>query len=211
MDLPQRVRMARDHLNITSAEFGRRLNIKPQAVYQWESGETKPSNASFQKIARLTGVSLDWLISGDGVAIPDDASSPDGLKGRVVPRILWSEIDRSAEIVRENRAPYGRTSFECGPRTFQAVIVDAANEEASDPRDAIYQGDIATIDPDAPLKPGAMVVVKIGDQTVVRQYRPRFDHVELAPLNHKFSEYRVPELTDAMLVGIVIETARKRD
>ncbi len=210
MDLRQRLAHAMDAISSNIAEVARRLDIKPQAVYQWETGETRPSVASLRKIADLTGISVDWLMSGRGSVPQSGLAAYDELRGRVVPRIDWSEIADFADIVERNRGPHGRTSFACGPRSFQATIADDANETASDPRHAIYRGDIATIDPDASVTPGSMVVVLIDGGAIVREFRPRHDHVELSPLNPRHREYKIQDLTPEMLVGVVIETARRR-
>jgi len=46
---------------------------------------------------------------------------------------------------------------------------------------------------------------------VVREFRPRHDHIELSPLNPRHREYRIPNLTPEILIGVVIETTRHRD
>lgn len=56
-----------------------------------------------------------------------------------------------------------------------------------------------------------MVVVIVDGGAVVREFRPRHDHIELSPLNPRHREYRIPNLTPEILIGVVIETTRRRD
>lgn len=74
----------------------------------------------------------------------------------------------------------------------------------------ICAGDGLIVDRDLKPAPSDLVMVQIGDVVLVRKYRPRDGHVELAPLNPDWPTTTVQILNDAVLIGVVVETARPR-
>jgi SOS-response transcriptional repressor LexA len=208
MTLASRITQAREKAGLKKAEFARRLGVTSQAVSQWESGANEPSKENLGKIARLTEVNPDWLIYGVSTLDPDDQGAHE-FRGRVVPMLQWSEISDSSAASRKDRT-YARSNFPCGPRSFQVIVEDDANEDKTDGRKSIYAGDAIIVDPDQPPKPGNMVVIKYRDEIKVRQFRPRSDHILLAPLNPEFDEVIVDSLTPDILIGVVVETGRSR-
>lgn len=64
-----RVRQAREAMpgKVGPTELSRRLGIpNPQRLSNWESGKHDPPYSILQAIARETGVSLQWLVTGQG-------------------------------------------------------------------------------------------------------------------------------------------------
>jgi transcriptional regulator with XRE-family HTH domain len=69
------------------ADFARACGVVPNTLYRWERGELVPDVFKIDVIARLTGVTLDWLIRGaettthaalrDWRATPRGATAPD--------------------------------------------------------------------------------------------------------------------------------------
>jgi len=71
MNLPMRIRRARNLSRITQSELANRLNIKRSAVSQWENAAgTTPSVSHLIRIALETDVSFEWLATGRGTARP---------------------------------------------------------------------------------------------------------------------------------------------
>lgn len=52
----------RTHAKLSQAAFAQTLNVSPQAVQKWESGNSMPALEQLVKIAKLYGVSLDALV-----------------------------------------------------------------------------------------------------------------------------------------------------
>lgn len=48
------------------AEIGRKLKVSKNLVYRWRDGDGIPTSETFLKIFECTGVSLHWLMVGDG-------------------------------------------------------------------------------------------------------------------------------------------------
>ena len=68
--LADRVAHAREARGWNQSELARRVGVKPQAVQQIESGQTKRSKF-LPEIAAVTGFSLSWLLSGEGAMLPE--------------------------------------------------------------------------------------------------------------------------------------------
>jgi len=52
---------ARKRINISQAELAQRLFISPQAVGKWERGESMPDITTFNRIAEILGVDLNYF------------------------------------------------------------------------------------------------------------------------------------------------------
>lgn len=61
-DLGQRIRSQRERLSLKQNDIAHALQISPQAVSKWERGENGPDIAILGPLARLLGVSTDWLL-----------------------------------------------------------------------------------------------------------------------------------------------------
>lgn len=69
MELSQRLRLARESAGFSNAsEFARRIGVQPITVYRAESGDHTPRLDIAGRWAAETGVSLDWLVTGEGDA-----------------------------------------------------------------------------------------------------------------------------------------------
>ena len=81
MTFGDRVRLARRHAGMSGVELSKALGMARTAVGYWESTGREPRSliAVAKEIARITGVSWVWLVSGDA---PDQR--PDGS--------MWSEV-----------------------------------------------------------------------------------------------------------------------
>lgn len=61
-------RLALDYKN--AAEFGRLVDIAPNALNNYETGRSRPTVEQAVKIARVTGVTLDWIYLGNRANLP---------------------------------------------------------------------------------------------------------------------------------------------
>ncbi|MDY5669196.1 MAG: helix-turn-helix transcriptional regulator [Bacilli bacterium] len=59
-----RIKLKRKELGLTQAELGEKLNITDRAVSKWEQGEGDPNLSIIPNIAKVLGVSLDYLLLG---------------------------------------------------------------------------------------------------------------------------------------------------
>lgn len=63
MTLREKLIVLRDRAGLSQMELADRLGVSRQAVSRWESGDTTPSVDKLKTLARIYGVSLDWLCS----------------------------------------------------------------------------------------------------------------------------------------------------
>ena len=61
-DLGSRIRSRRERLGLKQNDIAHALQVSPQAVSKWERGENAPDIAILGPLARLLGVSTDWLL-----------------------------------------------------------------------------------------------------------------------------------------------------
>ena len=55
---------ARSNVNMTQSFVAEKLEVTPQAVSAWERGEYAPDISKLKDLAKLYGVTLDWLLNG---------------------------------------------------------------------------------------------------------------------------------------------------
>lgn len=63
MTLCEKLTQARKAAGLTQADVAARLDVSRQAVSRWEGGQSKPSTEKLLALAKIYGVSLDWLCS----------------------------------------------------------------------------------------------------------------------------------------------------
>jgi transcriptional regulator with XRE-family HTH domain len=62
-EVGKRIRAVRQRLNLTQAEFGKRLGVKKLSVVRYEAGAVSRLDV-LRKIAHVGGVTLAWLLEG---------------------------------------------------------------------------------------------------------------------------------------------------
>lgn len=81
--MSQRLISARNAAKLSQSDVADRLLISRNAVSQWENGSNSPKSARLPELAKLYGVSFEWLATGRGemhmTGIPD--------RGALVPAI----------------------------------------------------------------------------------------------------------------------------
>lgn len=76
MTLREKLIVLRDKAGITQMALAHQLGVSRQAVTRWESGDTAPSMDKLKALAKLYGVSLDWLCSDMADGKPVEVVSP---------------------------------------------------------------------------------------------------------------------------------------
>lgn len=61
-ELGQRIRAQRERLRLKQQDLASALQVSPQAVSKWERGENAPDLFLLGDLAKLLGVSTDWLL-----------------------------------------------------------------------------------------------------------------------------------------------------
>ena len=83
MNIAQRIKDLRLSKHLTQKELAQLLNVKPTTVSGWELGRNEPSIDTLKDLARIFGVSVDYM-SGATESIDDDKTTIDLEKDPVV-------------------------------------------------------------------------------------------------------------------------------
>ena len=79
-----RLAAAREAQGLSQEEFAQRLGVKLRTVRHWEEDAKEPRANRLQMIAGMFGVSIMWLLTGQGPGV----SSPETNDGGELPRLL---------------------------------------------------------------------------------------------------------------------------
>jgi repressor LexA len=154
--LGQRIRRARIAAKLTQGQLGKDAGVTPQAVTKWESDVASPSRTNIVTIAKVTGVSVQWLLIGDLRVQGENATIPSWVDGgRSVP--VQSIFDAVRRVRPDEDAKRVFAHFHCGENAFAIDLVDDSNTP-------IYpNGTRWIVDPDKVQQPGQMVMAVFGD------------------------------------------------
>ena len=77
MTLREKLIVSRNKAGLSQMELAERLGVSRQAVSRWESGDTTPTMDKLKALAKLYGVSLDWLCSDAADRELPEAAKPE--------------------------------------------------------------------------------------------------------------------------------------
>lgn len=77
MTLREKLIVSRNKAGLSQMELAERLGVSRQAVSRWESGDTTPTMDKLKALAKLYGVSLDWLFGDTADGEPPEAAKPE--------------------------------------------------------------------------------------------------------------------------------------
>lgn len=89
----QRIAALRKNARLSQAELAQALGVSPSAVGMYEQGRREPSAAGLVALARIFGVTTDYLLTGKPT-LPAD--------GEVLTKMMGSLVDL-ADLRLENR------------------------------------------------------------------------------------------------------------
>jgi transcriptional regulator with XRE-family HTH domain len=61
-----RIQRVREDRGLSASELSRLVEVTPTAVWNWENNGTQPRPDALLRIAKVLGVSRDYLVSGGG-------------------------------------------------------------------------------------------------------------------------------------------------
>lgn len=68
--LGDRISAAREGAGMTAEALARKLGLRTRTLAGWENDEREPRAQQIRMLAGLTGVSLIWLLTGEGADAP---------------------------------------------------------------------------------------------------------------------------------------------
>ncbi|MGB7270935.1 MAG: helix-turn-helix transcriptional regulator [Albidovulum sp.] len=74
--LGDRLAAAREQQGMSQNDLARRLGVRAKTISQWEADASEPRANRVQMLAGLLGVSLRWLLTGEGEGVDGPAIAP---------------------------------------------------------------------------------------------------------------------------------------
>lgn len=209
--ISDRIRSARKEAGLTIHKLAEQLAVTPSAVAQYESGRSGLRIETAMKMAEALGVSLQWLVSGEGLT-STSAREPT-FYAPIVDRVqagLW------ADVVSPPSLPDGVKHLEIDTKPIGYALALELEGESMLPE--FKPGDIVIVDTGLEPMPGDFVVAMIDNdnQATFKKYRPRGTDdngspvIELAPLNTDYPTLFIDEKRPGRIVGTMIEHRRYR-
>ena len=94
MTLGERIKILRNALNLTQAEFGRKLGIARNTIASYEIGRREPMEQTIKSICREYGVEYIWLTQGVGEMF----SSGDDAVLDLIDQVMSGESDFAKKV-----------------------------------------------------------------------------------------------------------------
>lgn len=220
MHISERIFSRRSALGLSKAALGKAIGITGVSVGKWESGLNQPKGRYLNDLAAALGVTVDWLLTGEGEATarpsPETIPGYHNVEPAVIPQgnripILsyvqagnWREICEQATTFDGN-VEYVTASVDIGPCGFGLWI------RGHSMTPMFNEGDLVIIDPDEQPRPGDYVVAKNGsEEATFKKYRPRGidesgqEVFELVPLNDDFPTMH-SDRQHIEIIGVMVE------
>jgi len=129
-----RITEARKKKNISQAQLAQFLFISPQAVGKWERGESMPDITTFNRLAEIMGVDLNYFSENFQSAADETASK--------MPIDNISDIEQTAQEIhtQERQVRLNLTAVNLQESDFAGVILHKGKFKASPLRGADFAG-----------------------------------------------------------------------
>ncbi|MCF5727098.1 XRE family transcriptional regulator [Aeromonas veronii] len=218
MNVSERIKTRRSACGFTQDQLAARVGVTRVAVSHWERGGAEPKGRYLNDLAEALGVTVDWLLTGNGADISshqqvpgfhnvEPAVIPQGKRIPVISYVQagnWREMCEQATTFDGN-VEYVSASIDIGPRGFGLWL------RGNSMTPIFNEGDLVIVDPDESPRPGDYVVAKNGSEgATFKKYRPRGidengqEVFELVPLNDDYP----PMHSDRQyieIIGVMVE------
>ncbi|MFM5086259.1 LexA family protein [Aeromonas media] len=222
-----RISARRRAQKMSQDELAKRIGITRVSISKWESGLNQPKGRYLNDLAAALGVTVDWLLTGDGEArgqpVPEAMPGYHNVEPAVIPQgtrvpVLsyvqaghWHEMCEQATAFDGN-VEYVTAGVDVGPCGFGLWLRGKSMEPF------FKEGDLIIVDPDEAPQPGDFVVAKNGsEEATFKKYRPRGidesgqEVFELVPLNDDYPTMH-SDRQHIQIIGVMVEhrSYRKR-
>jgi transcriptional regulator with XRE-family HTH domain len=147
-DLGQRIRAAREAAGLTQRQVAEHFKIKRPTVAQWESGDSRPDSSKFTSLAKLLGVTTDWLLEeiGTGPAViarPKRVPGASIVGARDLPVYAATQGGHGHMIISFDPVDYVKRPIDLeSVRGAYAILITGGSMEK-----AYREGDMALVNP----------------------------------------------------------------
>lgn len=179
--LAERIKYTREKLRMSQESFAEALGVNQSNITLWEKGKYNPRRDKQKQIADLAGVSLSWLMTGEGT--PDGSQSINSGEGIEIPR-----YQSLFDYIRGIEETFMFVSSVGIKSNYIAVRVDS---DAMSPK--IEPGDILIIDPDVACYPGDVVIYITKDRQFIRELLEERPSYKFKAWNERYPAQIVPK------------------
>lgn len=71
-----RLAAARDAAGLTQTDLARRTGVRLNSIRSWENDQSEPRANTLQRVAGILGVSIMWLLAGEGEGVSTPEIGP---------------------------------------------------------------------------------------------------------------------------------------
>jgi SOS-response transcriptional repressor LexA len=181
----------------TGRELSRRADLSPSTISRWLAGNRLPYPTHLHKLAGALGIPYENVLSKAGYDV-GRTRSMERMPVIMVPIVPWTAAASPEEgqvLDWTYTLPRPRAA---SPEIF-AVVVEGSCMEPE-----IKSGDVAIVNPDLSSRSGDVVLVRVGDQTMVKRVRAVNDEIWLEADNG--GPVRIDG--EAELIGVIIQIVR---
>lgn len=201
-----RLKLARERLNLTPTEVANRADILPGTYYKYESGASENTQSNkLAKIAKVLGVSTDYLLGLSDVMEELDEVNPDYFVKIPVYGSVPAGQPMEALQVDGGYIEIEKSWIRGGKRFFGLRVKG----------DSMYpyymEGDIVICELTPDFHSGDDVVVFIGYdyEATLKRIRQKDGYIELEPINREYKTKRfTPHDEPVRVLGVVRELRR---
>lgn len=197
-----RIKELRNQNNLKQAELAKLLNVSPAALSGYETGKFEAELITYEKMAKIFDVSLDYLLgrdaahSSEGIRIPVLGSVPAGIPIEAIEDIVgWEDLPKSMAT---------------GGREYFALQVKGDSMWPD-----YLPGDTVIVRKQPTCQSGEDCILYInGYEATLKQVRLNDDHsLTIVPRNQSYPPRTYsPEEIESLpvsIAGVVVELRRK--
>lgn len=194
--IAQRIRQARTQKEMDQAKLAAKLDVATRTVQRWEKGEQVPDSNYLMRIAKVTGVTPHWLLTGNG-----EIYATSQTESKIIP--LPTSRYKRVELVSLpllSSVPGGAPSLMFHPDYVEKYItVDdikdsnafALEVKGNSMAPRIEDGDIIVVSPKLESRTGDICVVRVNDEDTVKRVKIEDQFIHLIPLNPEYEPMAV--------------------
>ena len=212
-NLAQRIREARLAKGLDQAKLAAKLDIATRTLQRWEQDEQVPDSHYLMRLAKSTGVSPHWLLTGEGhqyakTYTPESKVLP-------LPVNQYKKL-KLVSLPLLSSVPGGAPKFSFHPDYVEKYItVDDVNDpnafalevKGNSMAPRIEDGDIIVVSPKHEGKSGDICVVRVNEEDTVKRVKIENEFVQLIPLNPEY-EPMVIRKRDVVFIWRVVKVIK---
>lgn len=184
-----RIRNAREAGGLLQAALGRKLHVTARTIQRWEKGEQIPDADKILKIAHLTHVQSQWLLTGNGNMYAPENHFVDHTAEENLQRVGLVKVPLLASV------PGGQPALIFHPDFVERyVVIDDVKDPSAiglvvrgqSMAPKLEEGDIIIVSPKREARSGDICVVRVGEEDTVKRVKFDDQFIHLIPLNRDF-------------------------